>query len=155
MIQEVDVSKEPFVLKQEDAEVLRVLGCEVRFLCRGERTGKAWSVMECVTPRDAGPPPHHHVWDEGYFIVAGQLRFSVDGRETIATAGDFVYVPGGTLHGFAGASEEPARVLIFDAPSTAEGFFRDAAREVRELPGDLGKVPGIGARHGIAFAPPK
>jgi glyoxylate utilization-related uncharacterized protein len=105
--------------------------------------------------RDAPRRGATALWDEGYFVVAGQLRFSVEGRETIASAGDFVYVPGGTLHGFAGASDEPARVLIFDAPSTAEGFFRDAAREVREIPGDLGKVPGIGARHGIAFAPPR
>jgi uncharacterized RmlC-like cupin family protein len=69
-------------------------------------------------------------------------------------SGDFLYVPGGTVHGFRGASETPARMLIFDAPAHAEGFFRDVEREVTEMPRDLAKVPVIGQRHGIEFLPP-
>ncbi len=66
-------------------------------------------------------------------------------------AGDFLYAPGGVLHGFQGMSEQPARLLIFDAPAAAEAFFRDVEREVRELPADLAKVPAIGDRHDLHF----
>jgi hypothetical protein len=72
----------------------------------------------------------------------------------VVRAGDFIYAPAGTLHGFQGASSEPARVIIFDAPAHAESFFRDLEREVKELPRDLAKVPAIGARHQIRFRSP-
>jgi quercetin dioxygenase-like cupin family protein len=110
--------------------------------------------MEVAAPRDAGPPPHSHSWDEGFYVLDGELRVSLYGREQILSAGDFLYIPGGTLHGFAGASDVATRVLIFAAPPHADDFFRDAHREVRELPRDLEKVPEIGERHGIHFARP-
>jgi mannose-6-phosphate isomerase-like protein (cupin superfamily) len=145
--------KQPFVRKQGEGEVLSVLGSALEFICGGERTGSAWSLIECRAPRDVGPPPHHHAWDEAYYVLAGQIRFSLDGRELIIAAGDFVYVPGGTVHAFAGATDD-ARLLIFDAPAHAEAFFRETSREVRELPRDVPKVPAIGERHGIHFLPP-
>jgi len=142
------------IRKHESLPVLHVMGSEVRFVCEGELTKRAWSLMECAAPRDVGPPPHHHAWDEAYYVLEGQVRFTIDGRDLVLGAGDFVHIPAETVHGFKGASDAAARMLIFDAPAHAEGFFRDAAREVRELPADLPKVPAIGARHGITFLPP-
>jgi hypothetical protein len=49
-----------------------------------------------------------------------------------------------------GTSDRPARVLIFDASAHSEAFFRKVDREVKE-PDDMGKVPGIGARHQVYF----
>ena len=146
--------KQSVVVAKDQGEKLAVMGAEVRFLCPAENTGKSWSLMEVVLPAESGPPPHHHPWDEGYYVVEGEVRFTL-GQESIrARAGDFLYAPGGTLHAFQGASERPARVLVFDAPAAAEGFFREAHREVKELPRDLGKVPAIGARHSIHFVKP-
>jgi quercetin dioxygenase-like cupin family protein len=142
------------VRKRGDLPVLSVLGSEIRFVCEGAITNRTWSLMECVAPRDVGPPPHHHEWAEAYYVLEGQVRFSVDGRELVLGAGEFVHIPGGTVHGFQGASDAAARMLIFDAPAHSEGFFRDTEREVREMPADLPKVPAIGARHGITFLPP-
>lgn len=143
------------VRKRGDVPVLRVMGSEIKFVCEGELTKRAWSLMECAAPRDVGPPPHHHVWDEAYYVLEGQIRFTIDGRELVLGAGEFVHIPGGTVHGFVGASDATARMLIFDAPAHAEGFFRETEREVRDMPADLAKVPGIGARHGIHFLPPR
>lgn len=82
------------------------------------------------------------------------MRFTVGERRYTATAGDFVYTPGGTVHGFCGASQQPARVLIFDAPAHAGAFFKRVDREVRELPRDLPKVFEIGEDTGIHFLQP-
>lgn len=133
---------------------LAVLGVAVRFLCRAEDTGHVWSLMETLIPLDAGPPPHHHPWDEAYFVTAGEVEFEIDGRRERVCAGDFVYAPGGTVHAFHGVSAIPARMLIFDAPAHAEAFFKDVAREVTEMPRDLPKVPEIGDRHGLHFLRP-
>jgi quercetin dioxygenase-like cupin family protein len=130
------------------------MGSELRLLCRGEHTGQAWSLMECAAPRDVGPPPHRHAWAEAYYVLEGEVRFSLEGRDQIVKAGGFLHIPGGTLHGFTGASDGVARMLIFDAPAAAEVFFRDAEREIRDLPRDLAKVPEIGERHGIHFVGP-
>jgi quercetin dioxygenase-like cupin family protein len=145
------MSKQPAVVTHNSTEKLNVTGAEVRFLCRGEQTGAAWSLMETVLPRYAGPPPHHHPWDECYYVVEGRVRFHLDGRDVLVGAGDFVYAPGGTLHGFAGDSDSPARMLVFDAPAHTEGFFRDTDREVKELPRDVPTLMAIGERYGIQF----
>lgn len=149
------MGKQACVVKHGQAEELHVMGAAVRFLCGGDKTARAWSLMEVEVPERAGPPPHDHPWDEAYYVVAGEVRFQLDGREQIFRAGDFIYAPGGTLHGFQGASSEPARLLIFDAPAHAESFFRDAEREIREMPRDLAKVPALGQRHQINFRVPK
>src|SRR5258706_8009212 len=106
------MSQDPLVVKQGQNEVLAVMGSQVTFLCRGDRTGNAWSLMECAAPREVGPPPHHHAWDEAYYVLAGEVRFSLPGREHILKAGDFIHIPAETLHGFTSASDAVSRVLI-------------------------------------------
>jgi quercetin dioxygenase-like cupin family protein len=148
------MERQPLILRNGDGEALGVMGSQVRLICPSERTARQFSLMECAAPRDVGPPPHQHPWDEAYYILEGQFRFTLDDRELLLGPGDFLYVPAGRLHGFHGASDTTARLLFFDAPAHGEGFFRDAAREVREIPQDLSRVPEIGQRHGIQFAPP-
>lgn len=148
------MGKEAVVVESGRAETLAVMGAQVSFLCPGQKTGREWSLIEVRAPKDAGPPPHEHPWDEAYYIVEGAVRFVVGERELVVRAGDFLYAPGGVVHAFQGASDEPARLLVFDAPAAAEGFFRDAAAEVRTMPDDLRKVPEIGARHKLRFLPP-
>lgn len=149
------MTKQSVVMKQGEGEEMSVMGTGIKFLCPADKTDKAWSLMEAALPEHAGPPPHAHPWDEAYYVIEGEVRFMLGDREEILKKGDFIFAPGGTLHGFQGASAQPARILVFDAPAHAESFFRDVEREVSELPRDLAKVPAIGARHQIRFAPPK
>jgi len=142
---------QPMVVSSRDVQPLKVLGGEVRFLCEGANTKSAWSIMEATLAEGAGPPPHHHAWDEGYFVTAGKVEFIVDGKTFTVAAGDFVYTPGGTSHGFRGVSKEPARLLILDVPAHAETFFKRVDREVKEMPRDLPKVLAIGEDTGIHF----
>lgn len=133
---------------------LHVLGTEVRFLCEGQSTNNAWSLMEVTLPQGGGPPPHTHGWDEAYFVLEGSVRFAVGDQLFPASAGDFVYTPAGVAHGFSGESQQPARVLIFDSPAHAGAFFKRVDREVKVLPRDLDKVQQIGEDTGIRFLQP-
>ena len=148
------MNKEPRTVKSGEGESLSVLGGNVRFLLEAAMTNSSFSLMEAELPRDQGPPPHDHPWDEAYYILEGDVWFLVGDKEQVFSTGDFIYAPGGTLHSFRGAGDKPARVLVFDAPATAEGFFREASREVVNFPEDLAKVPEIGARHQIRFMLP-
>lgn len=143
----------PAIVRRDEVEALSVLGAEVRFLCAGDMTGKAFSLMENVIPKGSGPPPHKHDWAEAYYVISGAVEFEIAGERALVEAGDFAYTPAGTIHAFHGASEQPARMLVFDAPAHAETFFRDVDRTVR-TPEDLAKVPDIGARNGIHFVAP-
>jgi quercetin dioxygenase-like cupin family protein len=147
------MKKQALMMKSGTAQALSVLGTQVRFLCESESTAKAFSLMEVVLPLDAGPPLHDHDWDEAYYVTRGEVEFTI-GTETITVQeGDFIYAPGGTLHGFHGISAEAARMLIFDAPAHAGSFFKEVDREVK-MPGDMAKVPEIGLRNGIRFIRP-
>jgi quercetin dioxygenase-like cupin family protein len=145
------MEKQARTVKSGEGEKMTVLGAEVRFLCPAQATGKAWSLLEAVLPMDAGPPPHEHPWDEAYYVLEGEIRFTLADQVQLVKAGDFIYAPGGTVHAFQGASASPARLLVFDQPGHAEQFFRDVDREIRNIPADLPKVPEIGARHQLRF----
>jgi quercetin dioxygenase-like cupin family protein len=152
--QEITMRKVSLVTRAASTRPLQVLGSEVRFLCEAADTAGSFSMMEVMLPQGAGPPPHHHDWDEAYYIADGAVRFTLGEQTVVASRGDFLYAPAGTVHAFSGATESPARLLILDAPAHAAGFFRDVDREVRSMPDDAPKVPQIGARHGIHFLPP-
>lgn len=134
-----------------DGETLNILGMPLRFVFDAHDTAGAWSLMEEDISIGQGPPPHRHDWDEAYYVISGSLDFEMDGDSVRIEAGEFAYLPRNTVHAFRGGSEEPARVLIFAAPAHSSAFFKDVNREVRTLPDDLARVPGIGQRHGIEF----
>ncbi|MFL6731790.1 MAG: cupin domain-containing protein [Sphingomicrobium sp.] len=139
------------IVKAGERKPLTVLGMPLTMLCEASETGGNWSLFEEEVPLGMGPPPHRHDWDEAYYILEGKVDFTIDGQAVSSTQGDFNYLPGGTIHGFKGASELPARVLIFAAPAHGSDFFREINEEVRATPEDLAKIPAIGRRHGIEF----
>ena len=130
---------------------LNILGMPLTMLCEARETGGAWSLFEEEVPLGMGPPPHRHDWDEAYYILDGAVDFMIDGEPVRSSRGDFNYLPRGTVHGFKGASESTARVLIFAAPAHGSEFFHELNDEVRRVPEDLPKIPEIGQRHGIEF----
>ena len=143
------------MVKAGERAPLNVLGMPLRFLCDARETGGNWSLFEEEVPLGMGPPPHRHDWDEAYYVLEGEIEFQIDGQPVKSTAGDFNYLPRNTVHGFKGASQSPARVLIFAAPAHGSEFFEEVNSEVRSLPEDLAKIPDIGRRHGITFLPPE
>ena len=145
--------QDAFISTVDDGDTLNILGTDTRFVCPGERTGQSWSLMEVTLPLDSGAPSHEHPWDEAYYVLSGEVRFSVGGQRHLLSAGDFLYAPANTVHAFHGHSNDPARMLVFDAPAHAEDFFREVDAEVKILPQDLGKMPSIGARHQVKFHP--
>lgn len=134
-----------------ERDALNVLGMPLRFLCDARETGGTWSLFEEEVPLGMGPPPHRHDWDEAYYVLDGEVDFTIDGAPARSRPGDFNYFPRNTIHSFKGASSSPAHVLIFAAPAHASEFFEEISSEVRDLPDDLRKIPEIGLRHGIEF----
>ena len=74
-----------------------------------------------VLEAGAGPnPTHYHANnDVCWYIMSGRIRLiqarhdCSDRREVVLEAGDFVYVPSGTIHVIANASESEQASLVF------------------------------------------
>lgn len=142
------------IVKAGERMPLNVLGMPLTLLCEASETTGNWSLFEEEVPLGMGPPVHRHEWDEAYYILDGEIDFTIDGQTVTWRRGDFNHLPRGTIHGFKGASEAPARVLIFASPAHGSEFFKEISEEVRFEPEDLAKIPEIGRRHGIEFMSP-
>ena len=53
-----------------------------------------------------GPVLHRHPYDEIHFISAGRARYTVDGRELEAGAGEILVIKAGEVHGFRAVGDE-------------------------------------------------
>ena len=116
-----------------------------------------FSVFESSPPPGVpGPPPHiHRSYDEAWYIIEGQLEFSIaDVTETVS-AGGFAFVPRGVPHSFRNASTEPARMLVIGSPQ-AQAMVEELGKLVGHGPPSRDAVAALFARYDSELvAPPE
>lgn len=100
------------------------------YLATAALTGGAFGLYRWdMSGPPTGPGPHfHRTMSESFFVVSGRVLIhdGDDWRQT--TAGDFVFVPPGGVHGFRNESGEPASLLILFTPGAPrEGYFEGLA----------------------------
>ncbi|MBS1877997.1 MAG: cupin domain-containing protein [Actinobacteria bacterium] len=104
-----------------------------RFLLGSHQSDGEVAVMEnSAPPRWEGPPLHRHDFDEGFYVLTGELTFQLGGELSTAEPGDFVFAPRGAIHTLANRGEDPARYLLVCTPG---GFERSLARRWSERDG--------------------
>jgi quercetin dioxygenase-like cupin family protein len=139
-------------------------GWLLTFLATGEDTGGQFALMEQVARNGNVPPRHiHHREDETFYVIEGEMTFSV-GVETIkATPGTMVFLPRDVAHSFTIDSEQ-VRILVMVAPAGAEGFFKECSVPAPSMtlppPADMPyseiqKMMSLAPTYGFEFLPPK
>ena len=110
-----------------DGETIVVGTTRMRVLEDGSHTGHRLAIAESVlAPHTQGPPQHRHTrHDEGFYILSGTVRFTVEDEDYDATAGTLVMVPPGTPHTFANLTDQPAAMLSTFTPDLYVQYFRD------------------------------
>ena len=113
------------VIKQPGAgRTVAVVGDVYRFLATGEDTGGRYALWEAVVPPGGDPPPHvHSREEEGFYVLEGEITFTVGDQRLVAGAGTFANLPVGTPHSFKNEGSKPARMLISVAPAGLEKMF--------------------------------
>ena len=113
------------VVRQPGAgRTVAVVGDVYRFLATGEDTGGRYALWEAVVPPGGGPPPHVHSREqEGFYVLEGEITFTVGDQRLVAGAGTFANLPVGTPHSFKNEGGRPARMLISVAPAGLEQMF--------------------------------
>src|SRR3954447_52852 len=89
----------------------------------GEETGGIFSLLEASEPPGFGPPLHiHHDAAEAFYVLEGEYTIFVDEREFLCSAGSFVYIPAGKVHGFR-VGDRASRKLNLYTPAAMVGYF--------------------------------
>ncbi len=110
-----------------DGEVALPGPVQMRILEDGSSTSHRLGLGEItIAPHTAGPPQHRHAQhDEGFYVVAGVVRFTVGEKSFDAPSRTLVMIPPGTPHTFANPGDEPAVILNTFTPDLYVQYFRD------------------------------
>ena len=94
------MSSDPIVVTPaERPKALDLVGEEMTVLASSAQTG-SYEIFLQASHEGSGPPPHHHPWDEAFYLVRGEVRFGANGEETTVKPGTLVHIPAGTTHWF-------------------------------------------------------
>jgi mannose-6-phosphate isomerase-like protein (cupin superfamily) len=101
----------------------------------GTRTRGELTAVEVVLPARSSPPPQHlhHKHEETWYVVDGELEFTVGGLTARIGPGGWVLVPIGVPHTFNNAGDVPARFLSTMTPGFYLQYFEELATRISEL----------------------
>lgn len=109
------------------------LNSRVSFHRPSAASADGMSVMEHWMPYGDSPPLHvHHEEDEIFHVLDGVMRFVVDGREAVVSAGHSVVAPKGQPHTFRVESPQGVRCLVMAPGQDFEGMIREVSRPAGE-----------------------
>ena len=93
----------------------------VEFLARTIDTPRFnFQIIEIAVGRVLGAHVHREE-DDAFYILEGEMTFTLSGEDVPAPPGTFVLVPPGVEHGFRNDGDVPVRMLNIHAPA---GFDR-------------------------------
>jgi quercetin dioxygenase-like cupin family protein len=158
------VSRNPVINTPPQGRTVAVVGDVYRFLATGEDTNGKYALFEALVGPGGGPPPHVHSREEkGFYVLEGEITFTVNGERIVATAGMFANMPVGTPHSFKNEYAKPARMLISVAPAGLEKMFMEVGVPLAEgattaLPPtkeEIEKLLAIAPKYGVEIRLPQ
>ena len=157
-------SSHPPVLRPPgEGRVIAVVGDVYRFLATGAETDGRYATFEAVVPPGGGPPPHTHSREEeSFYILEGEITFTVNGERVVAGPGTFANMPVGSLHAFKNESDRTARMLISVAPAGLEEMFFEVGTPLPPgsttapppTPEEIGRLLAAAPRYGVGIMLP-
>ena len=150
-------SKQTLVATAADAYRLNVLGHVVNVKLGKTQTQGDVFMFEVVSPAGLAVPPHAHQNEDEYgYVTEGTYECVLDGRAFVAKAGDVVYCPRHTSHGFRNIGTTTAKMVWVSTPGAAvEAFFNDLGALPANEPPDMQRLLAIFAKYEIAVVAPQ
>lgn len=146
------MSAKAFVVTPENRpRALDIVGERLTVLADTGATGGGYEIFLQEGAAGSGPPPHHHDWDESFFVFEGEVEFGFDGTQQTATAGTLVHLPAGTVHWFRFGPAGGRMLSLTGAGSSAAAFFTAVDAEIAGGALDVPKLVAVGARHDLRF----
>ena len=139
------------VLEAGEGTLLTARGSAMFFKATRASTNGAFSLMErTLPPGGRKPPPHIHTnCEEAFYVLDGEVEFSLGETTTIGRPDTFVLVPGGVAHTFGNAGSTQARLLVIHAPAMDEYFEELQTLWAQEVPPSREDELELMRRHGM------
>jgi quercetin dioxygenase-like cupin family protein len=138
-----------FVATTDYAQPLKVVGEHIIVLASGRRTG-SYEIFLQEGPEGSGPIPHTHPWDESFFVIRGEVEFSLgDDEARAASVGTLVHIPAGAKHWFRWR-QGGGVMLSITSGTGASAMFTDIDAEIAPDQPNVQRLMAIATRHGLA-----
>jgi quercetin dioxygenase-like cupin family protein len=152
--------KRAYVNTREDPAVV-FLGIPTVMRSTGETTRGAFALLEHLTipPGFASPYHLHHLEDEAFYVLEGEVAFVADGKWLKAGPGTYVFGPREIPHGFKVVGTAPVRMLVLCSPAGFEEFVLEMSEPATDLPlppapPDMTKLMTLAAKYKIDILGP-
>ena len=140
----------PYMLNNEEGQLLQSLGASISIKATSEQTGGAFNLFEVCCPPDYATPLHiHYTEDVAVYVLEGTLTFFWGNEKKEAVAGSFFYQPRGTPHGLCVEGATRARILYMTIPAGFDRFMLE-----QKLPNSKSEHEVDAARYKIEILGP-
>jgi quercetin dioxygenase-like cupin family protein len=135
------------------------IGHLLSVLISSQDTKGAFSLIHGYEIRGLEPPPHTHTReDESFYLMDGEINYTVGKEVFNAKRGDWIFLPRNIQHSFQVQTEQ-AEVLIHLSPGGFEEYFKEMSEPARTLtipprpqgPPDVGRIIETASKYGIVF----
>jgi mannose-6-phosphate isomerase-like protein (cupin superfamily) len=148
------MSGESFVLASGEGRSIDLGAFAMTVKASWDETDGVFSLLEAEEPPGFGPPLHiHHDAAEAFYVLEGEYRMFLDDREVSCSAGSFIFIPAGMLHGFR-VGAVPGRKLNFYFPAAMIGYFDELSAATQGGEADENLLADIAQRHSMEIVGP-
>ena len=154
---------QPVVRATNQGRTIAVVGDLYRFLAEGSDTAGKYAAFEATVPPGGGPPLHKHSREEeSFYVLEGEITFSLEDKQLVSGPGSFVHIPVGVWHGFRNEGTQQARMIISVVPAGLDQMFVEVGTPMAEgsttipapSPEEIGKLLAVAPRYGIEIRVP-
>ncbi len=132
----------------ERSPALNVAGTEVTVLA-AHATTRSFGITFQQGDEGTGPPPHHHDWDEAFYVLKGVVHFECDGKAEVCTGGTLVFVPRGTVHAFHYGKGGAQMLEVTGTGALATDMFTAVDAEIPAGAPDIPRLVEVLRRNGV------
>jgi len=135
------------------------MGHLMSVLVSSEQTIGSFSLIHGYEIQGLEPPPHTHTReDESFYLLSGEIEFTVGEKIFNVKAGNWIFLPRKIQHSFQ-VKTEKSEVLIHLSPGGFEGYFIEMSEPAKEMvipprpevPPNAQKIIETASRYGIVF----
>ena len=112
------------------ATIRMASGTVAHLVAPGSLTAGRYGLFRWDMPAGSGgaKPHFHRTFSESFYVLSGTVELWTGAAWQAATAGDYLYVPEGGIHGFRNVGDTAASMLILFAPGLPrERYFEELA----------------------------
>lgn len=134
------------IFKPSEGKVVQLLGNTLTQ--KSDSNEQGWRFFEVVSSAGSRTPLHTHPWNEGFYVLAGEMDVYIEDQIISATTGYCIHIPAGVIHGSEVKSSQ-VKLLNWVPDNRAEVYIQELAQVTQPT---SEQVMAIQKKHQISSA---